>query len=53
MKNLMKFGLVAVLTLVFAACSNDDDNTGDPVNPQTTIVDLLRSNPDYDNLVAG
>ena len=52
MKNLMKFGLVAVLTLVFAACSNDDDNTGDPVNPQTTIVDLLRSNPDYDNLVA-
>ena len=48
MKNLFRISLLA-LTIVFASCSDDDDNQTTP--PDTnTIVDIVAGNPDFSTL---
>ena len=51
MKNLVKYSLIILLSVVVLACSNDDDNAIDPT-PEVTIADFVAENPDYSSLLA-
>lgn len=43
MKTTKKLVLILMATLTFAACSNDDDNTPDPVNEEEVITTMTIS----------
>jgi len=41
MKNLLKYQLYIIVTLLFVSCSNDDNGTPEPVNEEEVITTLI------------
>ena len=51
MKNLLKFALIAFMSLAVVSCNNDDDNTT-PTETAVSIAAFVADNPDYSSLLA-